>query len=322
MTLGILAGDCILVHSSLRSLGYVEGGAEAVVDALLDVLGPRGTLCVPSFVFSLTNQPQPIFDPAHTPSEMGAISEAARRRPGARRSTHLIHSISALGPAAEEITRVHGPSAWACDGPFWQLHHYDAKIVLLGVPYLRCTYFHVVEQLVQTPKRVFREIDAQMRWPDGSLTALPTRAFVPTPGWRNNDFNKFGALLELRGLVRVGPVRNAVTRVLRVRDVVEHGLKRLSPGPRPLQLDRSALHAAARRRDGRRPVCREVGLRSSEVVQGFRRCARARVTAPTPHRRSPFQQAPGSVRTRDCHHPCAVADEWLGSHTVGWEQSA
>jgi aminoglycoside 3-N-acetyltransferase len=223
--LGLQAGEVLLVHSSLRSLGYVEGGAGTVVDALLDVLGPRGTLCVPAFVFSLIRQPRPVFDPANTPSEVGAISEAARRRPGARRSAHLIHSIAALGPVAEEITRVHGPSAWACDGPFGQLHHYDAKIVLLGVPYLRCTYFHVVEQLVQTPKRVFREIDARLRRPDGTLTPLPTRAFVPTPGWRNNDFNKFGALVEARGLVRIGPVGNAVTRVLRARDIVAHGVQ-------------------------------------------------------------------------------------------------
>jgi aminoglycoside N3'-acetyltransferase len=93
------------------------------------------------------------------------------------------------------------------------------------VPYLRCTYFHVVEQLVQTPKRVFREIDARLRWPDGALTPLPTRAFVPTPGWRNNDFNKFGALAESRGLVRIGPVGNAVTRILRARDIVAHGVR-------------------------------------------------------------------------------------------------
>jgi aminoglycoside 3-N-acetyltransferase len=202
----------------------VEGGAETVVDALLDVVGAGGTVCVPSFVFSLTKETNPIFDVAKTPSEMGAISEAARRRTEARRSAHLIHSIAAIGPAAEEITRVQGPSAWACDGPFWQLHERDAKIVLLGVPYLRCTYFHVVEQLVQTPKRVFREIEARVRLPDGTLGPLPTRAFVPTPGWRNNDFNKFGALLESWGLVRVGPVGNAVTRVLRARDIVEHGV--------------------------------------------------------------------------------------------------
>ena len=47
--LGLGPGDHVLVHSSLSSLGPVEGGAVTVVDAFLDVLSPEGTLVVPTF---------------------------------------------------------------------------------------------------------------------------------------------------------------------------------------------------------------------------------------------------------------------------------
>ena len=80
--LGVPAGGLMMVHSSLRSIGMVEGGADTVVDALLECLGPQGTLVVPTFTFAAPNQPGFVFDPALTPSEMGAISEAARRRAG------------------------------------------------------------------------------------------------------------------------------------------------------------------------------------------------------------------------------------------------
>ena len=151
--LGLTAGQVVFVHSALSSLGHVQGGASTVVDAFGEVLGPTGTLVVPTFTFAHGRVTDPIFDPQHDRSEMGAITEAVRTRAGARRSCHLLHSVAALGAQAAEITAVHGPSAWAADGPFWQLYEQDARLLLLGVPYLRCTWFHVIEQLVQVRYR-------------------------------------------------------------------------------------------------------------------------------------------------------------------------
>ena len=109
-------GGLVMVHSSLASMGFVRGGAETVVDALLESLGPDGTLVVPTFSW----QGEGIFDPRKTPSKMGAISEAARRRRSARRSIHLQHSIVVIGPLAEEIATSGGPSAFSADDPMGQ----------------------------------------------------------------------------------------------------------------------------------------------------------------------------------------------------------
>lgn len=223
-SLGLAAGQVVFVHSALSSLGRVAGGADAVVDALLEVVGATGTLVVPTFTFAHGRVDDPIFDPQRDRSEMGAITEAVRARPGARRSCHLLHSVAALGAQAETITAVHGPSAWAADGPFWQLHELDARIVLLGVPYLRCTWFHVIEQLVQVRYRVWIEKCAWRRLADGQIEPLPTWMYRGTSDFVGNDFNKLGARLEEAGHVQVGAVGNAITRCFTVRSALALGV--------------------------------------------------------------------------------------------------
>ena len=98
-------------------MGHVEGGAEAVVDAFLDVLGPEGTLVVPTYTPSHRGLGS-VFDPANDPSEVGRITEVVRNRPEAFRSPHLWQSMSALGRRAEEMMSIHRPAAWTADGPF------------------------------------------------------------------------------------------------------------------------------------------------------------------------------------------------------------
>jgi len=230
-TLGLQAGHIVFVHSSLSSIGYVEGGADTVVDAFLDVLGSTGTLVVPTFTFSHGGKLDPVFDPIQDPSEMGRITEVTRTRPGARRSHHLLHSAAALGSPAEELTAVHGPSAWAADGPFWKLYELDAHILMLGVPYLRCTFFHVIEQLVQVRYRRWREVEASVREPDDQKRPLPMFGYSPKPGFVGNDFNKLGAILEERGLAQVGAVGNAIARRFEARDALEVGLAEYRKDP-------------------------------------------------------------------------------------------
>ena len=229
--LGLPGGAIVFVHSSMSSIGHVEGGAEALVDAFLQVLTPSGTLAAPAFTFSHSGRAKPVFDPAIDPSEMGRLTEETRTRPGAHRSNHLLHSVAALGRQAAEIAANHGPSAWAADGPFWKLYELDAYILLLGVPYLRCTFIHLLEQLVQVPYRRWREVEAFVRDPDGTLRELPTLVYSPKPGFAGNDFNKLGVLLEEKGLAQVGQVGNAVARLFRARDAFELGLAQYRVDP-------------------------------------------------------------------------------------------
>ena len=229
--LGLKSGSVVFVHSSLSSIGYVSGGADTVVDSLLRVINPNGTLVVPTFTDFQIIASDSIFDPFQDRSDMGRISEIARTRPESLRSIHLTHSMAAMGPHTAEITKVQGASCWSGEGPFWQLHYLDAQIMLLGVPYLRSTFFHVIEQHVQTPYRYFEDVQAQVKQPDGTTRPLPTRTFKSKPDFPGNDFNKFGSILEKRGLVKIGTVGNAICRLFKARDAMEVGVEEYRKDP-------------------------------------------------------------------------------------------
>ena len=94
--LGVKNGDNLLVHSSLRSLGKVEGGAETVIRGMLEALGGEGTLLFPALSYVAVNAANPVFDVRNTPSCVGALPEYFRTRPGTVRSLHPTHSMSGI----------------------------------------------------------------------------------------------------------------------------------------------------------------------------------------------------------------------------------
>lgn len=103
-TVGIENGDVVLVHSSVSSFGYVESGADTVIDALLETVGNDGTIVMPTFTWgSFHDKGKVLFDLVRTPSETGKITEVFRRRKGVIRSTHICHSVAALGPHAQDV---------------------------------------------------------------------------------------------------------------------------------------------------------------------------------------------------------------------------
>lgn len=151
-TLGIKSDDTVLMHSSLSSLGYVEGGADTVIDTMLSVLYD-GTLLVPALSFASVNATSPIFDANNTPSCVGEISEAFRKRDGVMRSMHPTHSICAIGKYAEELLSGHIDTDTPVGerSPLALLPKYDGKILMLGCGLRPNTSMHGVEELAKPP---------------------------------------------------------------------------------------------------------------------------------------------------------------------------
>lgn len=226
--LGLAAGRTVLVHSALRTLGRVEGGAETVVDALLDVVGPKGTLVAPAFTFVHEIEPEPIIDPAGDPSEMGAVSEAVRRRPDARRSTAYRHSFAAIGRRAALIAGV-DPALPPFDlrSAFGVMLALDTQVLLLGVTYANSTSHHFGEWICEVSYRHALQRHVRVRGPDGTLDVRVLGDYQPRPsadgtyyGPRATDFNKLGLALEQAGRVGIGPVGNAMARRFAMRDLI------------------------------------------------------------------------------------------------------
>jgi len=140
--MGLKAGAKIMVHSSLSSLGHVEGGGATVVEAFLDVLGSAGTLMVPTFTHSGTEY----FDPLVSPSKNGAITEAARARPEAVRSLHPTHAVTAIGPEAEELVGDDlERGALGRDCALDKLAQRGGCVFLLGVDHIVNSTIHIGE---------------------------------------------------------------------------------------------------------------------------------------------------------------------------------
>jgi len=145
---GVRPGGVLLVHSSLRACGPVPGGADTVIDALLDAIGPEGTLVIPTLSYLFTTREEPRFDVRTTPTNLGAIPAAALRRSGALRSLHPTHSCAALGPRAAAVTGSHdrddtpvGPNS-----PFAHVRSLGGQVAFLGCG-TRCnTSVHGVEE--------------------------------------------------------------------------------------------------------------------------------------------------------------------------------
>lgn len=151
--LGLYAGCNVLVHSSLSSFGHVEGGADSVINALLDVVGESGTVIVPTLTGSelLNADNPPIFNPVNSVCWTGKIPETFRQRFNAIRSLHPTHSVAAIGANAVTLTQDHLDSVTPCDAlsPYGKLPSLpDSFILLIGVTHISNTTFHHVEEIV------------------------------------------------------------------------------------------------------------------------------------------------------------------------------
>ena len=152
---GIKPGDDLLIHSSYKSLGGVEGGIETLIKAILSYLGDRGTLLMPALSFATVNSSESnyTFDILNTPSCVGAVTEAFRKYGTAVRSMHPTHSVSALGYRAREYTELHCPDNTPVgeNSPFRLLSQFGGKVLMLGCGTSSNTSMHGVEELACVP---------------------------------------------------------------------------------------------------------------------------------------------------------------------------
>lgn len=221
--LGLKPGCKVLVHSSLSSLCYVEGGADTVIAALLEAIGTAGTLIVPTLTGSeaLSSQNPPTFDPMHTPCWTGRIPETLRKRRNALRSLHPTHSVAALGADAAALTRDHIDSITPCDdlSPYGKLATLeDGYILLLGVTHEANTTFHHVEEIIGVDYHMQPGFAAAQIMVDGQpFTHYVMLHAYGTP----RRFDVMDAVFTERGIQQVGRIGEAAVRLVHARRMVE-----------------------------------------------------------------------------------------------------
>lgn len=131
-TIPLTPSRVIMVHSSYKSLGGVEGGADTVIDALLEFVGPKGTVLFPTFNFHEWTE-RHYFDISETPSKMGIIGETARQREDAIRTPHPIFSFAAFGKEKGAFSKCDDVRAYGDDSVFGLFHRMNGVIVSIGL---------------------------------------------------------------------------------------------------------------------------------------------------------------------------------------------
>jgi aminoglycoside N3'-acetyltransferase len=136
---GVREGCPLLIHTSLSAVGRVPGGASTVIGALLDAVGPSGSLVIPTLSYLYTNAETPTFDVRKTPTNLGTIPETFRLMPGVARSMHPTHSCAAIGPHTLELLgeHRHDRSPVGKNSPFRRVRDLEGQVAFLGVPHVR-----------------------------------------------------------------------------------------------------------------------------------------------------------------------------------------
>lgn len=229
--LGIVAGDVLFAHSSLSAFGFVVGGADTVVDALLEAVGPAGTLVLPTFTWGAFHAATNVrFDLAGTPCETGRIPETFRRRKGVLRSTHICHSVAALGPSAEYVLG-EGMSSFGGGSAFDRLYRLNSWSLMLGVSFNSCTALHCAEELEQVPYRAHRDFrQSVVVYGDGRTEPSRSVEFLRQDG-SSNDFAKMGDVLAREGVTTACMIGEARCVNARIKDVIDVARRMLRRDP-------------------------------------------------------------------------------------------
>jgi len=146
--LGIDPKGTLMVHSSYKSIGEVEGRGDTVLDSLIEYM-KDGLLVLPSHTWdNVRTDTNPVMDVLYTPSCVGKLTEMFRKRPNVHRSLHPTHSLVAIGTDAEEFLagEEHINTPCGKGGAYYKLWERNAQIMLIGVNFTRNTFIHGIEE--------------------------------------------------------------------------------------------------------------------------------------------------------------------------------
>lgn len=148
--MGFESTDVVMVHSSMKSIGCVDGGADTVLNVLTDYFS-AGAIAMPTLTWELmleTDSQKRIFDVMNTPTSTGLLPEMLRKRPGVLRSLHPTHSVAVYGQKAQALIEKSHLAASSCGiySPWHQLYEHDGKIMMLGCKLTSCTFIHGIEE--------------------------------------------------------------------------------------------------------------------------------------------------------------------------------
>lgn len=210
--MGITPEDTVLIHTSYKSIGDVEGGIDGLIDTFKEYLS-EGLFIIPTHTWSVVNRENPVFDVRSTIPCIGAVPTVAAFRKDGIRSLHPTHSVWATGKKAKEFTK--GDEFATTPAPVggcWnRLINYSAKILLIGVGNNRNTFIHAVDEMANLDDRL-----VQTPW-DVTIVDYDGRKITHT--FRNHgitgseNFGNYEKMFVEKGVQSFGKLGDAKVRI-------------------------------------------------------------------------------------------------------------
>lgn len=191
-SMGLKGGETILIHSSMKAIGVVNGGADTVLDVWMEYF-KNGLLLLPTHTWKTVNADNPVYNPYTTPSCVGLLTNMFMKRDGVIRSLHPTHSMSGYGKNAAEYLAGEEYNNTPCTpgGCYDRLKEVGGKVLLVGVGHERNTYIHSVEEVLNVPNRLSdmpMELVIELQEESNNSGKLPP--YNRDEGWKKHTDNK------------------------------------------------------------------------------------------------------------------------------------
>ena len=226
--------DIVLVQSSFAVFRNTLGGPKTILEALLKVLGPGGTLVMPTFNWNDFGEKK-LYSKRSTRPQTGILSEMLMGWEGCRRVYHPIHGFSLVGARAEELAKkIKNESSFESSSLFGELHRLNAKILLLGVTYSQgFTFFHYIEEQVGVPYRKFLTLSGEVEEQDGTVHPIRIKYYGRLTMNIKYSLDKVQPVLEQpqNPLVRIVKLGMGTLKVMNASEVYDRLAAVLAENP-------------------------------------------------------------------------------------------
>lgn len=215
--LGITEKDTLMVHSSMKAVGRCVGGADTVVDALMDAVC-EGLLVLPTHTWATMTEEHTIYDREKEPACVGIIPNVFRKRERVYRSLHPTHSVAAWGKDAEKFIEGEENHTTPCSrsGCYGKIYGCRGKIMLLGCGLNRNTYMHGIEEWFGIRERLTEyTLPLQVVMPDRTLKLCQMhKHFKPNGVSISEHYEKLKNPLIEQGILKMGNIGDAQVLIM------------------------------------------------------------------------------------------------------------
>ena len=217
--IGVREGDLLVVHSSMKKIGWMDGGLHTLTDALLDALGDDGAFVVPTHTCSFIEMGAAPYEADKTETGIGAFPSAIMAHPLSKRSAQASHSDAGIGRNSAVVSYLidnHDPeNALGYESPLNRISRAEnGKILLIGVTHKANTSVHLAESVAG----IYTHLHYNKAWGDWVHTKLPdgtVKKYKQSqfPGC-SSDFDVIEDLLIAKDLIKFGKIGNADSRLI------------------------------------------------------------------------------------------------------------